>query len=174
MTRSHWTCLKPGRISVSLGKVERRDDLLLFQPLIDAELIADVAALENEELLIEFFLQFPLPLEGEVGRADDENPLGKPAQLKFADEEPSHDRLACPGIVGQQEADAGQLQKIVVDGLELVRQRIDAGDREAEVGVKFPGNAERIGLKAQTKKASVALVGKTGIENGKRIKVAER
>ena len=46
-----------------LGKVEGRDDLVLFQPLVDAELIADIAAFEDKELLVEFLFQLTLPLE---------------------------------------------------------------------------------------------------------------
>ena len=49
--------------------------------------------------------------------------------------------LPAPGIVGQQEADARQLEEVVVDRLELVRQRIDAGDGEREVGVVLVGQA---------------------------------
>jgi hypothetical protein len=30
---------------------------------------------KDQKLLIELLLEFPLPLEAEVGRADDENPL---------------------------------------------------------------------------------------------------
>ena len=67
-TRSQCTWRRPGRMSVALGEVERSDDLLLLQPLVDAELVADVAALEHDELLVELLLQLPLPLEGKVGR----------------------------------------------------------------------------------------------------------
>ena len=106
---------------------------LLLQPLVDAELVADVLALQDQELLVELLLQLALPLEGEVGRADDQDALGEAAQLQLADEQARHDRLAGAGVVGQQEAHAGELEQVVVDRLELVRQRIDARDREPEV-----------------------------------------
>ena len=127
---------------------------LLLQPLVDAELVADVAALEDEELLVELLLQLALPLEGEVGRADDQDALGQAAELQLADEQAGHDRLAGAGVVGQQEADAGELQQVVVDGLELVRQRIDARDREAEVGIELVGDAERVGLEAEAEEGA--------------------
>ena len=136
-----------GQDVVALGQVERRDDLAVLQPLVDAELVADVAALEDQELLVELLLQLALPLEGEVGRADDQDPLGQAAQLQFADEQARHDGLAGAGVVGEQEADAGELQQVVVDGLKLVRQRIDARDGEAEVRVELVGDAQRVGLK---------------------------
>ena len=99
----------------------------MLQPLIDAELIPDVAALQNEELFIKFLYQLPLPLKGKIGRADYENPLGESPQLKFPDEEPRHDRLASPGIVGQEESYPRQFQEIVVNRFELMRERIDTG-----------------------------------------------
>ena len=111
MTRSQWTCRSPGRISVRLARSSEVMTLLLLQPLVDAELVADVAALQDEELLVELLLQFPLPLEGQVGRADDQDPFGQAAQLQFTDEKAGHDRLAGTGIVGQQEADAGSFRR---------------------------------------------------------------
>ena len=111
-----------GQDVVALGQVERGDDLLLLQPLVDPELVADVLALHHQELLVELLLQLALPLEGEVGRADDEDALGQPAQLQLADEQAGHDRLAGAGVVGEEEADAGELEEVVVDRLELVRQ----------------------------------------------------
>ena len=132
---------------------------LLLQPLVDAELVADVVALHDEELRVELLLQLPLPLEGEVGRADDQDALGEAAQLQLANEQPRHDRLAGAGIVGEQEAHAGELQQVVVDRLELVRQRIDARDREPEVGVELVGDAEGVGLKTQAQQAAVPAEG---------------
>ncbi len=76
-----------------------------------AELVADVVALDDHELLVELLLQFALPLEGEVGGADDQNALDETAQLQFLDEQPGHDRLAGAGVVGQQEADRASFKR---------------------------------------------------------------
>ena len=77
--------LQPGQDLGALGKVERGDDLLLLQPLVDAELLADVAALHHQELLVEFFPEFALPLERQVRRADYEHPFNEAAELELAD-----------------------------------------------------------------------------------------
>jgi hypothetical protein len=53
--------LKAGQNRGALGEVERGDDLAVFQPLVDAELLADGAAVQHGELLVEFFLQLALP-----------------------------------------------------------------------------------------------------------------
>src|SRR5574341_135915 len=65
----------------TLCQVERSKNLLLFQPLVHAELIADIAALHHEEFFIELFFKLPLPLKGEVRRADDQDALCQTSQL---------------------------------------------------------------------------------------------
>lgn len=72
---------KAGKNLGAFGKVQRRDDLLLLQPLVDAELVANVAALQDKELLVEFLLQLSLPLERQVRRANHEHPFGQSAEL---------------------------------------------------------------------------------------------
>ena len=78
----------------------------------------------------------------------------EPSGLQFLEQQPGHDRLAGPGVVGQEEADARQLEEVVVDRFELVRQRIDAGDGEREIGVVFVGQAEPVGLDADSEARS--------------------
>jgi hypothetical protein len=62
---------QPGKDLRPLRQIERCDQPIAFQPLIHTELVANVLALHHQELRVELFLQFALPLEGEVGRADD-------------------------------------------------------------------------------------------------------
>src|SRR5437763_16460580 len=93
-------------------EVQRRDELLLFEPLVDAELVADVVALDDEELLVELLLEFALPLEGEVRRGDDQDALAHAPELEFLDQQAGHDGLAGPSVVGQAEADTGEFEKV--------------------------------------------------------------
>lgn len=65
-------------------------------------------------------------MEGEVGWADDQDTFSEAAQLEFADKQARHDGLARPGVVGQEEPHARELEQVVIDRLELVRKRIDA------------------------------------------------
>src|SRR5215475_11834960 len=78
---------KPRQDVLALCQVEGSKNLILFQPLIDPELIADVAALHNEEFFVELFFKLPLPLKREIRRTDDQDPLGESSQLKFANQE---------------------------------------------------------------------------------------
>jgi len=103
---------------LALGQVERGDQPVSLQPLVHPELLADITALENQELRVELLA---LPLEGQVGRADDQDALRWAAQLEFADEQAGHDRLPCAGVIGQEKAHAGELEQMVVDRLELMR-----------------------------------------------------
>ena len=72
---------QPRKDVATLGQVKRGDDLFLLHPLVHAKLVADVTTLDDEELFVELFVQFALPLKGEIGRTDNKNPLGKPAEV---------------------------------------------------------------------------------------------
>ena len=95
----------------ALGEVEGGNHLLLLQPLVDAELIAEVAALEHQELLVELLVQLPLPLERQVGGTDDEHLFDEAAQLELAEQEPRHDGLAGAGVVGAGSGNSGRSQE---------------------------------------------------------------
>ena len=98
-------------------------------------------------------------MEGEIGRAHDQDALGEAAKLKLAEQQAGHDGLAGASVVGEQEADAGEFQQVVVNGFELMRQRIDAGDRKAEVGIELVGDTEGVSLKPEAQQVAIAGVG---------------
>ena len=100
--------------------------MVLFEPLIHTELIADVFSLEDEELLVEFLLQFPLPLKGEVSRTNDHDTFGKSAEFQLANEKARHDRLASASVICEKEPNPRQLQKVIVNGLKLMGEGVDA------------------------------------------------
>jgi hypothetical protein len=66
---------KTGKNFRALGEVERSENLPLFQPLVDSELLPDIGPLHHQELFVELLLQLALPLEGQIRGADDKNPL---------------------------------------------------------------------------------------------------
>ena len=101
---------QPGEDLSAFREVERGDDPAVLDPLIHAELVADVLAFEDQELGIELLLQLALPLEGKVCGTDDQNALGKTAQFQLADEQARHDGLARTGVVGKQEPNARELE----------------------------------------------------------------
>ena len=69
------------------------------------------------------------------------------------EEEPGHDGLAGTRIVRQQEAQGLAGQYRVVDGGDLVRQRLDDGRVDGQHGVEERGEADAMGLGDQAKRA---------------------
>ena len=65
-----------------------------------------------------------LPLLDQVPGAHNEAPLQVASGDQLLDQQPGHDGLAGAGIVGQQEAQRLAGQHLVVDGGDLVRQRV--------------------------------------------------
>lgn len=94
---------------------------------------------------------------GEVGRRDDERPLHETPEFQFLGCQPAHDRLAGTGIVGDQEPDAGLGEQIAVDGIHLVRERIDLGDRNSEMGVVLVSQADSVGLRGEPELGRIAV-----------------
>ena len=80
---------------------------------------------ENLERKLEFLVQLVLPLLAEGARADDQAAAQVASSHQLLDEEPGHDRLAGARIVGEEEAERLALQHLLVDGDDLVRERID-------------------------------------------------
>src|SRR5262249_33327347 len=151
---------------LALGEVERGDDPIALEPLVHPKLVADVLALEHQKLRVELLFEFPLPLEGEVGRADDQDALSEAAELQLADQESGHDGFPCAGVAGEKKPDPRDLEEVVVDRLELVRERVHTRDREAEVWVEFVGDTQRVGLKAKPKQLSVSIEGQLRADDG--------
>ena len=136
---------------------DRRDDLIAVLPGVVSIVRAKRLAPDDLEALAELVLEFTLPLERQVRRGDDQRPTDQSPSLEFLEQQPRHDRLARAGVVGQEEADAGELEEVVVDGLELMRQGIDPGDRERKVGVVLVGEREPLGFDAEPEQGRVAI-----------------
>ena len=95
----------------TLGEVERGDDPLLLHPLVDAELIADVAALEHEKLFVELLLELALPLKRQVGGTDDENPFNEARSLSSRTRRPAMMVLPAPASSASRKRTLGSLRR---------------------------------------------------------------
>ena len=129
----------------------RGNHLVLFLPRIRAIIRPENLTADDLEIFPELIYQFAFPLEGEIGRGDDQGTLRQTTDFELLDEEPCHDRFAGAGIIRQKEPDAGKFQKVVVDRLKLVEQRINARNGEGEVGIVFIGKAEAQAFDAEPK-----------------------
>ena len=146
-----------GQDLLPLRQVHRRDDLGLVVPEVDAVLDAEIAAAQDVEGLLETIGQFTLPLEGEVGRADDEHALDQATKLQFLEQQTRHDRFSRTSVVSQEKPAPGGLEKVIVNSVELMRQGIDPRDGETEVGVVFLGQRDADGFEAELEQARLAL-----------------
>lgn len=62
--------------------------------------------------------------------------------------------------------DAGELQQVVVNRFQLVRQRIDTRGGQAEVGIDLVGDAARVGLQAKPQQHACAVELHLSVVNG--------
>ena len=85
ITRSQVACLSPARMSSRLARSKEVMILVIIQPLVHSELVPDVVAPQDLELLVELLEHLPLPLEGEVGRAYNQDSLRESAEFEFSD-----------------------------------------------------------------------------------------
>ena len=87
---------------------------------------ADEVAVEHREGEAEARLQLVLPLQDDRRRARDDDAADLLAQEQLADDQPRLDGLAEADVVGDEEVDAGQQQRLA-QRLELVGHHLDAG-----------------------------------------------
>ena len=90
----------------------------------------------------EAILELLLPLLHQAARCNHKTAVEVTAQHELADVEPGHDRLACPWVIGQQEPKWLHGEESTVDGIDLVRQRVDGGCLKSGKGVEEVGQLD--------------------------------
>ena len=119
----------------------------------------DPIAGQEREVEVELLSQLRLPLLDERPRGDDEAAPQVAANDELADEEPGHDRLAGAGVIGQEEAERLARQHRLVDGGDLVRQRLDEARADRDVRVEEVGEIDPLRLAGQLEGFPVAVEG---------------
>ena len=100
----------------------------------------------DAELQAELLEQLVPPLLDEAPRGNDKDAAGVGSQDELTDVEPGHDRLAGPGVVGQDEAERLAGEHRLVDGGDLVGQRLDVRGVHRHHGVEQEGEVDPLGL----------------------------
>ena len=141
--------VRPGRVD---EQVVRHEKAAVGAPRVDAEasLLADPrepGAVEDDEEEAEAFLHLGLPLlQDGRGRGDDDRP-GLLAKEQFAGDEAGFDGLAEAGVVGDEEVDARQAERLA-QRLHLVGVDPDAGAKrrleEVRIGSGHAVPAQRM------------------------------
>ena len=119
----------------------------------------DHVAAHDLEVQIELVVELLLPLLDQAARGDDQAAVEVAAQHELADVEARHDRLAGARVVGQQEAERLQRQEALVDGLDLVGERLDGGGLDGGERVEEVGQLDPAGLGGQLECGAVGVEG---------------
>ena len=93
------------------------DDLVFLLPRIHPVVGAEHVAADHLEALPELVLEFPLPLERQIGGRHDKRSLHQSTYFEFLDKEARHDGFAGAWIIREQKPDAWKFYEIVVDRL---------------------------------------------------------
>jgi hypothetical protein len=126
---------------LAAGEVQGDQDLGVAVEEVGGGEGAEEVAAEGDEVLAEPVAQFPQPLVLQVGGDDEKGVADDAAGLQFFQDQAGHDGLAQAGVVGQEEADAGEGEDVAVDGVHLVGEEVHLGDADGVVGVKGVGQA---------------------------------
>src|SRR6202035_2225353 len=105
--KSQWTWRRPGRISVRLARSS--DVMSCF--CSSHWLTPNWSRMSSPLMTKNFSSNFSLS-----SRCHNQDALAHAPELEFLVQQPGHDRLAGPRVIGQQEADAGELQQVVIHG----------------------------------------------------------
>ena len=138
--------------------VQARDDQVVLLEPVAARRFQTLIR-EDGEPQVEALLQFVLPLFGERPGADDETALQIAAGDQLPDEQTRHDRLAGARVVGEKEAEWLARQHLLVNGGDLVGQRLDVGGVNGEQRVEQVGEADALRFGRQPEQGAIAVEG---------------
>ena len=144
-------------VFVARQLVQARDDELGLQEPVAGARGFQVVVGENLERQVEAPVELVLPLLRQAAGADDQAALQVAAGDQLLDEQPRHDGLAGPRIVGQQEAQRLPGQHGFVHRGDLVRQRLDLGGVHRENGIEEMRQADALRLGDQPEQGAVAV-----------------
>ena len=123
---------------------------------------------QDLEVEPELLPQLVLPLLDEAPRSDHQAALDVAADHQLLAEQPGHDRLAGARVVGEQEAQRLARQHLVVDRVDLVRQRVEVRRLHGEERVEQVGQRDPLSLGREPEELAVSVhrPGPTGLLDG--------
>ena len=137
--------------------VEAGNDQVGFEKPVAGARRLQLVVGEDLEGQMKAATQLVLPLFGQTAGADDEAALQVAPGDQLLDEQTGHDGLAGAGVIGQQIAQGLARQHGLVNGGDLVGQRIDHGGVHRQHRVEEMGEADAVGLRDQAEEGAVAV-----------------
>ncbi len=144
-----------------LGEIHRGNDLWLLLPHTATPGGIEHTAVYHSKGLAKAILHLAQPLVSEMARDNDERASHQPAVLELLQKQASHDRLAGAGVVRQEKTDAVGGQNRVIDGINLMRQRVNLGDVYCKERIELVGEADA--QRFQCQKDGLAMASKIAI-----------
>ena len=114
---------------------------------------------EDAELQAELLEELVPPLLDQAAGGDDQHAAGVGPHDELADVEAGHDRLAGPGVVGEDEPQRLAGQHRLVNGRDLVRQRVDVRGMDGHHRVEQEREVDPLGLAGELERGGVAVEG---------------
>ena len=144
-------------VLVARELVEPGDDEVGLQEPVAGARGLELVVGEDLERQVEAAVELVLPLLGQAARADDQAALQVAAGDQLLDQQAGHDRLAGAGVVGEQEAQRLARQHRLVDGRDLVRQRLDDRGVDGQHRVEEVREADALRLGDEPEQRAVAV-----------------
>ncbi len=114
---------------------------------------------QDVKVQLELEPEFILPLCGQVAGHADQAAVHIATDDQFFDEQPGHDRLACAGVVGQQEAQRLAGQHLAVHSRDLVGQRLNKRGVDGQHRVEEMRKADAVRLSRQPEEVAACIEG---------------
>ena len=137
--------------------VEARDQSMPFGEGISGRGRLDLLPAHDVEAEAELVRQLILPLLDQTSRRDDQATLEAASDQQFFDEQAGHDGLASTRIIGQQEAERLAVQHRPIHRGQLVRQGLDLGRVNGEIGIEEMRHANAKRFRGQAEQSTVAV-----------------
>ena len=112
---------------------------------------------QNLERQVKAPVQLVLPLLGQAAGAHDQAALQVTAGDQLLDQQPGHDGLAGTGVVRQQKTQRLAWQHGLVDGRDLVRQRVNHRGMDRQHRVKQVGKPDSLRFGYEAKQRAIAV-----------------
>ena len=137
--------------------VETGDHKIVLGERVASMARLDGVAGQDRKVEAELLGELVLPLGDQASGSDDQTAGHVGTQQQLLDVKPGHDRLSCPGVIGEHKAQRLAGEQFAVDGPDLVRERLHQGQMHREQRVEQVRQADPPSLRDQGEQLAVGI-----------------